>query len=55
MGLGTNRDYKTHDRRIRHNLRIHKELMDQLMAEGMDREAASDKAFRDLKDQGKFK
>ena len=45
MGLGTNRDYKTTDRRARKNLAKHAAIMQDLMAAGMDKEAASKEAL----------
>ena len=49
MALGTNRDYKTTDQRIRENLRIHKVRMDELMAQGMDKKSASKQAFNEMR------
>lgn len=50
MALGTNRDYKTADRRARQQLARHKEIMDRLLRENpvMTRAAASDTALRML-------
>lgn len=41
MPLGSNRDYKTADRRARTQLAKHKEIMDKLISQGMTREQAS--------------
>jgi hypothetical protein len=48
MGLGNNRDYKTNDRRVRHNLTVHAKIMDALVISGSSREAASEKAYKSL-------
>jgi uncharacterized protein YoaH (UPF0181 family) len=50
MALGSkNRDYKTGDRAIINNLKKHAARMDELMAEGMSTEAASDQAYQELR------
>lgn len=41
MALGTNRDYKTTDRRVRKNLALHDEAMQDLMRRGFDKVDAS--------------
>ena len=41
MALGTNRDYKTADRRARKNIARHAELMNEIMKIGYDRERSS--------------
>lgn len=46
--LGTNRDYKTRDRRAVQNLRKHFARMNELIATGMDRDAASKQAYDEL-------
>ena len=48
MALGTNRDYKTADRRARKQLAIHFERMQALIAQGMSREDASSQAAKDM-------
>ena len=48
MGLGTNRDYKTTDRRTRNNLAVHFKRMKELMDGGMSKEEASKQAFDEL-------
>ena len=53
MPLGSNRDYKSHERRVRARLAQHAALMEALMAEGMEREAASKEALRRLRDAKK--
>lgn len=48
MGLGTNRDYKTRDRIARNGLARHYARMQELIASGMDRESASQQAYREM-------
>jgi hypothetical protein len=48
MSLGTNRDYKTTDRRARRNLEAHAARMKELIAQGMDSAAASRQALNDI-------
>lgn len=48
MSLGANRDYKTTDRRARKVLGKHAEIMNRLIAEGMDRETASREALKQM-------
>lgn len=55
MALGTNRDYKTTERRAISNLRRHAILMDQLKAKGMSREEASAEALRIMEAEAKQK
>ena len=55
MALGVNRDYKTADRRARKLLAIHNEIMNSLMKNGMDREAASNEAMKCIEDRSKMK
>ena len=51
-GLGTNRDYKTMDRKVRNALAYHKQLMDKYIAEGMTPGDASHKAYEEVKALG---
>lgn len=55
MALGSNRDYKTTDRRARTALAKHAAIMDQLMAENpnLTREAASSLAMAQMKKSGR--
>ena len=48
MALGTNRDYKTADRRARRQLATHYERMQALIAQGMSREEASKQAYAEM-------
>lgn len=48
MALGTNRDYKTRARSAEKNLKRHLELMNKYIAEGFDRDTASNKAYFDV-------
>lgn len=48
MALGTNRDYKTTDRRARRLLRLHDGRMAKYVRSGMTRDAASQLAYADL-------
>lgn len=48
MSLGTNRDYKTTDRRARRVLRLHAGRMAKYERQGIDREEASRLAMCDL-------
>jgi hypothetical protein len=48
MPLGNNRDYKTADRRARRGLAKHAARMNELVSQGMDREAASSQAFAEM-------
>jgi HPt (histidine-containing phosphotransfer) domain-containing protein len=50
--LGTNRDYKTMDRKVRNSLALHKQLMDKYITEGMTPEDASHKAFQEVRALG---
>ena len=45
MSLGTNRDYKTRERRALANLAMHEAKMNELIAEGHEREEASRLAY----------
>ena len=51
MSLGNNRDYKTTHRRAAKNLATHKRIMDNLVAEGMDREEASKAALQQMENK----
>lgn len=51
MSLGSNRDYKTTDRRARNNLRKHYDLMQNMVARGVPHNIASKIAL--LKLEGK--
>lgn len=44
MGLGTNRDYKTNERRVRRNLALHAKIKADLIGLGADAEAAEKQA-----------
>lgn len=46
--LGTNRDYKTSARQIDRAIKKHIELMNQYIANGMDKNEASKKAYADV-------
>ena len=48
MSLGTNRDYKTRDRSATRKLAAHFKRMNELIASGMDRDAASKQAFDEI-------
>jgi len=49
MALGTNHGYyKKEDRAIKARLKAHDKRMKELMAEGMDKESASKKAFKEI-------
>lgn len=43
-----NRDYKTENRRVEKNLKRHQELMNKYIAEGLSREEASNKAYKEI-------
>ena len=47
-GLGNNRDYKTNARRVTNNLARHFELMQKYIKEGLGKEAASAKAYKEI-------
>jgi len=50
MALGSKkRDYKTEDRNVREILAVHYKLMKQYMSEGMSKEEASKRAYRDMR------
>ena len=44
MALGTNRDYKTNDRRVRQNLALYAQIVKDLVDLGVSREQADDQA-----------
>lgn len=46
--LGNRKNYKTEQRGAIKNLKRHKELMDKYIVEGLPREEASSKAFKDI-------
>ena len=46
MALGTNRDYKTNDRRVRQNLALHAQITKDLVDLGSSREQAEKQAGR---------
>lgn len=48
MGLGNNRDYKTHARRVTNNLARHAAIMNDLVKYGMDRTEASVFAYNQI-------
>lgn len=50
MALGTNRDYKSADRRGRNQLKKHAEIMDWFISRGDARELASSKALRAMEE-----
>ena len=48
MGLGTNRDYKSSERRVLRNLARHAVIMQELIAHGMSRGEASAQALAEM-------
>jgi len=54
MSMGNNRDYKSNSKRVFRNLFIHKAMMDKLVADGMEREAADTSAYNSLMAKDEF-
>jgi hypothetical protein len=50
MGLGNNRDYKSHGDRVSKNLRLHAILTKRYTVVGWNEELASERALEDLKE-----